>query len=213
MNRRALDPTLYLVTDVDACGARGVTETVKSAVAGGVTAVQLRDLRATTRELLNTACELRELLAGTPVCFIVNDRLEVALAAGADGVHLGQSDLPVEAAREIAGPRFIIGWSVTNVAEARIAASLPPGTIDYIGAGPVFPTPTKADAAPPIGVDGLRAVCALSSLACVAIGGITAARTAELFTTGIAGIAVVAAICAAEDPRAAAAELREQSGR
>ncbi|MGA9078192.1 MAG: thiamine phosphate synthase, partial [Acidimicrobiales bacterium] len=97
------------MADVDSCGERGVTETVKFAVEGGVTAVQLRDHRATTRELFHTARELRELLEGTAVCFIVNDRLDVALAAGADGVHLGQSDLPAEAAREIAGPEFVIG--------------------------------------------------------------------------------------------------------
>jgi thiamine-phosphate pyrophosphorylase len=191
---RVLDPTLYLVADGGACGERGVVATVAAAVAGGVTAVQLRDHRATTRELVDTASELRDLLAGTGVCLLVNDRLDVALAAGADGVHVGQSDLPVEAARAIAG-------------------ALPPGTADYLGVGPIFPTPTKADATPPMGVDGLRAACDLSRLPCVAIGGITADRTGSLFAAGAAGVAVVAAICGATDPRGAAAELRQRCGR
>jgi thiamine-phosphate pyrophosphorylase len=211
--RRVLDPTLYLVADGSACGERGVVATVAAAVAGGVTAVQLRDHRATTRELLATASELRDMLAGTGVCFLVNDRLDVALAAGADGVHVGQSDLPVEDARAIAGPDFIIGWSVTNIAEARTAAALPPGTADYLGVGPIFPTPTKADATPPMGVNGLRAVCDLSLLPCVAIGGITADQAGGLFAAGAAGVAVVAAICSATDPRRAAAELRRRCGR
>jgi thiamine-phosphate pyrophosphorylase len=213
VSRRQLDPTLYLVTDADACGDRGVAATVAEAVAGGVTAVQLRDNRATTRELLDMAFELRDVLAGTEVCLLVNNRLDVALGAGADGVHLGQSDLPVDVARAIAGPELIIGWSVTNIAEARAAAALPSGTADYLGVGPIFATPTKADAARPMGVDQLRTVCELSSVPCVAIGGITAERAAGLFAVGAQGIAVVAAICACRDPRAAAAELRHQCPR
>ena len=96
--------------------------------------------------------------ATSGVGLVVNDRLDVAMAAGADGVHLGQSDLPVEAAREIAGPEFVIGWSVTNFAEAKIAADLPPGTVDYLGVGPIYSTQTKLDAAAPMGVEGLRAI-------------------------------------------------------
>ncbi|MFZ0058479.1 MAG: thiamine phosphate synthase [Acidimicrobiales bacterium] len=210
---RELDLSLYLVADVDVCGERGLVETVRAAVAGGVTTVQLRDHGATTHELLDAALALRDLLATSGVGLVVNDRLDVAMAAGADGVHLGQSDLPVEAAREIAGPEFVIGWSVTNFAEAKIAADLPPGTVDYLGVGPIYSTQTKLDAAAPMGVEGLRAVCAISSVPCVAIGGITADRVAELVGVGAVGIAVVAAICSAADPRAAAAELRNQCGR
>jgi thiamine-phosphate pyrophosphorylase len=210
VTRPGLDLTLYLVTDAEACGTRGVTETVRAAVAGGATAVQLRDHASTTRELVDAACGLRDILAGSGVCFVVNDRLDVALAVGADGVHLGQSDLPAELARAVAGPELIIGWSVTNVSEAQAAARLPAGTVDYLGVGPIFATPTKTDAAPPMGVEALREVCALSPVPCVAIGGITAERVADLTAAGAAGIAVVAAICAAEDPRGAAAELRER---
>jgi thiamine-phosphate pyrophosphorylase len=212
MNRPRLDLTLYLVADGEACRDRGVVDTVRAAVAGGATAVQLRDHRATTRQLYEASLELRGVLEGSGVCFFVDDRLDVALATGADGVHLGQSDLPAEAARRIAGPEFVIGWSVTNFVEAAAAAAFPPGTIDYLGVGPVFPTGTKVDAAPPIGVEALRATCAASALPCVAIGGITADRVSELADTGAAGIAVVAAICSAEDPRAAAAELRRWRG-
>ena len=102
---------------------------------------------------------------------------------------------------------------MTNFAEAKIAADLPPGTVDYLGVGPIYSTQTKLDAAAPMGVEGLRAVCAISSVPCVAIGGITADRVAELVGVGAVGIAVVAAICSAADPRAAAAELRNQCGR
>jgi thiamine-phosphate pyrophosphorylase len=187
-----------------------VTETVRAAVAGGASAVQLRDHRATTRELVDAACGLRDILAGSGVCFVVNDRLDVALAVGADGVHLGQSDLPADLARAVAGPNFIIGWSVTSIAEANAAARFPAGTVDYLGVGPIFATPTKTDATPPMGVEALRRICALSPVPCVAIGGITADRVPDLITAGAAGIAVVAAICAADDPRAAAAELFER---
>ncbi|MHB1974869.1 MAG: thiamine phosphate synthase [Acidimicrobiales bacterium] len=213
MSRAAFDPCLYLVTDAAACGARGVPETVRAAVAGGVTAVQLRDHRATARELTASAIELRDLLAGTGVSLVVDDRLDVALAVGADGVHLGQSDLPVGMAREIAGARLVIGWSVTCLSDAAAAAALAPGTVDYLGVGPVFTTATKPDAAAPIGLDGLRAICAASRVPCVAIGGITVERAREVTGAGVAGIAVAAAICAAREPTAAAAELRRRIGR
>ncbi len=212
MKRRQLDLTLYLVADSDACLDRGLVETVRVAVQGGVSAVQLRDHRATTVQLYEAALELRAVLEGSSVCFLVDDRLDVAMAAGADGVHLGQSDLPAEAARAIAGPEFVIGWSVTNIVEAARAAAFPPGTIDYLGVGPVFPSRTKVDAASPIGIEVLRATCALSAVPCVAIGGITADRASELADTGVSGIAVVSAICSAEDPRKASAELRRWRG-
>ncbi len=208
MRRDAIDWTLHVVTDATACGARGVPAVVREAVAGGASVVQLRDHEATTRELCRAAEALRELLAGAGVPLVVDDRLDVALATGADGVHLGQSDLPVVAAREIAGPDLVIGWSVTDLREAELAWALPEGTVDYLGVGPVYPTRTKSDAAPPLGVVGLAAVCARSSVPCVAIGGITARDAGALAAAGASGMAVVSAICSAEDPRAAACELR-----
>lgn len=212
MSRSDFDPTLCLVTDPGACGARGVLATVRAAVAGGVTAVQLRDHGASTRELFEAATALRDMLAGTGVPLLVDDRLDVALATGADGVHLGQSDLPVEAARSVAGPRLVIGHSVATVGEAQSAVALAPGTVDYLGVGPVFATRTKADAGPPIGIEGLRAICAASTLPCVAIGGVTAAHVREIAAAGAAGIAVVAAICSADEPGEAASELRALLG-
>lgn len=213
MSRTDFDPTLYLVAGADVCAGRSLVEVVKAAVEGGVTAVQLRDHHATDRDLYETALRLREALADTGASLLVDDRLDIAMAAGVDGVHLGQSDLPAEAAREIAGSELIIGVSVTNLVEAAAAAASRPGTIDYLGVGPIFPTLTKPDAAPAIGVEGLHAVCALTTLPCVAIGGIRADRAPELISAGAAGIAVVTAICSATDPRAAASALRDAASR
>ncbi|HEY1486852.1 MAG TPA: thiamine phosphate synthase, partial [Micromonosporaceae bacterium] len=144
-----LDLSLYLVTDTVLCGPRGVVETARAAVAGGASVVQLRDPHATTRELYDLAVELRAAIGTAPL--IVNDRLDIALAAGAHGVHLGQSDLPVRKAREIAGPEFVIGLSISTVAEMVQASRLPAGTVDYLGIGPAFATATKPDAGAALG--------------------------------------------------------------
>ena len=199
-----LDLSLYLVTDTVLCGRRGVAETARAAVAGGATVVQLRDPVATTRELYDLALELR---AATTVPLIVNDRLDVALAAGAAGIHLGQSDLPVRKAREIAGPEFIIGLSISSVAEMARANDLPVGTVDYLGIGPAFATATKPDAGAALGPDLVAELAGMTELPTVAIGGITADNVGQL--SGVDGICVVSAICAAGDPRTAAANLRK----
>ena len=146
MTRDAL--RVYLITDTDLCGPRGVGATTRAAVAGGVTAVQLRDPAATARQLCRAAAELLEVLAGTGVPLLINDRVDVAMAVGAQGVHLGQSDLPPAAARQLAGDGFIIGWSVTEPGQLRALEGLAPGTVDYLGVGPVYATATKPDAAP-----------------------------------------------------------------
>lgn len=198
---------LYLVTDAALCGARGVFETVRQALAGGVTAVQLRDHAATTRELLDTARQLKSLTMDAGVPLIVDDRLDVALAIGADGVHLGQSDLHPVDARRIAGPDLVIGHSVSCIDEVEEAGEWPAGTIDHVGIGPVFATPTKPKAAAPLGIDGMREVLACCAFPAVAIGGIKDIHVAPLRDAGAAGVAVVSAICAAEDPAAAARKL------
>lgn len=197
----------YLVTDRAQCAARGLGATVEAAVQGGATAVQLRDPAATGRELCELAAALVARLAGTGVPLLVDDRLDVALAAGADGVHLGQSDVPAPDARRLAGPGFLIGWSVHDERELDEVRRWPAGTVDYLGIGPVFPTRTKADAKEPLGVDGLRALVATSPLPCVAIGGISLQRAAEVWATGVAGLAVVSAVCSADDPADAARRL------
>jgi len=203
--------TLYLVTDTALCGDRGVVATVEAAVAGGVTAVQLRDPRATTRELYDLAVALRTVLDGTGIPLIVNDRLDVALAAGAAGVHLGQSDLPVRRARELGGD-LIIGLSVSTPDDVARANELPAGTVDYVGIGPVFATPTKPDAGQPLGVEGISALRAATTLSAVAIGGITPDNAAKVVAGGVDGICVVSSICAAADPAAAARALRAVAG-
>ncbi|GAB3299259.1 thiamine phosphate synthase [Parasphingorhabdus pacifica] len=204
-----IDLSLYLVTDTALCAQRGVPETVRAAVAGGVTAVQVRDPHATARELCAVTAGLREMLAGTGVALLVDDRLDVALASGADGVHLGQSDLPVERAREIAGPDAIIGWSVSDASELATTGLLPRGTIDYLGIGPVFATPTKPDAAVATGIDGLRRLVVDADLPAVAVGGIHADNAAGVLGTGVDGLCVVSEICAAPDPEFAARRMRE----
>lgn len=192
-----------LVTERALCGARGLSEVVAAAVRGGVGSVQLRDKTLDARELVALARALKAQLAGLGVPLIVNDRLDVALAAGADGVHLGQRDLPAAEARRL-WPQGLIGLSIENAAQLRAAESQ---AIDYYGASPVFATPTKTDTAPALGLPGLAALRALTSRPLLAIGGITAANAAAVRAAGADGLAVVSALCAAADPEAAAQVL------
>lgn len=196
------DPRLYLVTDPELLGRRDLIEVVRAAVAGGVTLVQLRDKAASGRALTEAARALVE-CAGVPV--VVNDRVDVAHAARA-GVHLGQTDLPVDAARAILGPEAIIGVSVERLVEATAI-----GSADYVAASPVFDTPTKPDAAPPLGLAGLAQLTRLVSVPVVGIGGIHAGNAETVFAAGAAGVAVVSAIMRAPDPERAARALRERS--
>jgi len=207
MSRPALDLSLYLVADTGLCGDRGVVSTVRAAVRGGATAVQVREPLATTRELLALAEAVHAALAGTGVPLLVNDRLDVALAVGAEGVHLGQSDLPVPHARRVAGPDLLIGLSVSTFDQVAQAQAWPPGTVDYLGVGPVYATATKPKAPPALGLARTAALAAAATLPCVAIGGITGGNAVSVWETGVAGLAVVSAVCAVPDPQAAAAEL------
>jgi thiamine-phosphate pyrophosphorylase len=191
-----LDLSVYLVTDRQLCGARGVIETVRQAIAAGATMVQLRDPLAKTRALVEEARALAAILRPAGIPFIVDDRVDVAMAAQADGVHLGQSDMSVADARALIGRQPILGLSITALAD--LAASDLDG-IDYLGVGPVYATATKSDAAPAMGLAGLAAVRAATSLPIVAIGGIDRANAADVIATGADGIAVVSAICAAAD--------------
>ena len=207
--RRPLDLSLYLVAGPDDTRGRPLYEVVLAAVAGGVTTVQLRRKDHAARAFVEEARALVAALRPRGVPLIVNDRLDVALAAGADGVHVGQDDLPVADVRRLVGATMVVGLSVTSVAEAR---ALNPALVDYAGVGPVFATPSKPDAAPPLGPDGTRAVCDVLA-ACaprvpaVAIGGIGPATAWAVLETGVAGLAVISAVCAATDPEAAAATL------
>ncbi|WP_205708539.1 thiamine phosphate synthase [Kineococcus siccus] len=203
--RAPLDLSLYLVTDTALCGTRGVADVVRAGVAGGVTAVQVRAKDAPDRELLALVRSVQEVLRDTGVALLVDDAVDVALLAGADGVHLGQSDLPAAQVRDLVGPDLLLGLSVSSVEEVRAA---PLDALDYLGVGPVWATPTKPRAAAPLGPAGVAAVVAAAALPCVAIGGLHAGTVAALRDTGVAGFCVVSEICAAADPAAAARGLR-----
>lgn len=210
-SRPALDLSLYLVTDTELCrGRQGLLDTVAAAVAGGVTAVQLRDPQAGTRELAALGRALQEVLAEAGVPLIVNDRADVAVAIEAAGVHVGQHDLPPEAARAMVGDSAYVGLSVQTVQHLDAVRALPSGTVDYLGVGPVFPQRTKADAAAPGGLDVLTEIVAKAGLPCVSIGGITVDNAMAARATGVHGIAVVSAICGQDDPGGAARTLRHR---
>jgi thiamine-phosphate pyrophosphorylase len=166
--------------------------------------VQLRDPHSKTHALVEEARALAEIARAARVPFIVNDRVDVALAAGADGVHVGQSDMAPADARRLIGPDRILGLSITS--EEDLARSDLTG-VDYLGVGPIYPSPTKTDAAPAMAIGGLRAIAARTRLPIVAIGGLHAGNAAEAIAAGAAGVAVVSAICVAPDPTAAAREL------
>ncbi|MDQ0729052.1 thiamine phosphate synthase [Microbacterium sp. W4I20] len=208
------DYSLYLVTDPALCGERGVVETVRQAVDGGVRVVQLRDKSASDAETADQLVELSRVIEGRAL-LVVNDRLDAALAARArgarvDGVHLGQGDASVLRAREALGPEAIIGLTANSSAHLAAALALPAGTVDYLGVGVIRPTSTKPDHPPALGIEGFRVFAAESPLPCVAIGGVGIDDTDALRDAGAAGLAVVSALCAAEDPRAVAREFRRR---
>ncbi len=198
-----LDLRLYLVTDPDLTGERSLLDVVDEASAKGVGLVQLRDKGAEARDLLALAEALKALLAPKNVPLVINDRVDVAAAAGV-GCHIGQSDLPPAAAREILGQDAIIGLSLDQVEQTEAAD---PACLDYVAHGPFAATGTKADAGKPVGIEGIERVRALTSLPLVAIGGIDATNAADAINAGADGVAVVSAILAARDPGAAAAVL------
>jgi thiamine-phosphate pyrophosphorylase len=202
--RQAFDPTLYLVTDPELARGRALVDVVAAAARGGVTLVQLRDKHAGGRALLETARSLKAVLDPLGVPLIVNDRVDVAHAAGV-GCHVGQSDLPAAAARTILGPDAILGVSLEEVADLR---AVDPAIVDYVAYGPFAATATKADAGRPVGPDGLTAVAKQTMLPLVAIGGIDTRNVAAAVRAGADGIAVISAIMAANEPEGASRALR-----
>ena len=201
---RRFDPTLYLVTDPELARGRRLSDIVGAAVRGGVTLVQLRDKHAGGRALLESARALKSVLDALGVPLLVNDRVDVAHAAGV-GCHVGQSDLPAAAARAILGPDATLGVSLDDPEQAR---AIDPAQVDYVAHGPFAATATKADAGGAVGAEGLAAARRLTGLPLVAIGGIDARNAAAAVRVGAEGIAVVSAIVAAVDPEAASRELR-----
>jgi thiamine-phosphate pyrophosphorylase len=203
------DLSLYLVTDPEMTARRGLVATVAAAVAGGVTIVQLRDKSGSARALAEAGRALLAHLRPLGVPLLVNDRIDVAHAIGADGVHVGQDDLPAAAARTLLGRNAIIGLSITAAAQLATIDD----SVDYVGLGPLFATGTKSDAAPALGEAEFASIRRRIALPVVAIGGITLDNTVRTRAAGADGIAVVSAICAAVDPCAAARNLRETLAR
>jgi len=201
------DLSLYLVTDRSLSKGRPIEWIVDESVKGGVTMVQLREKQATTREFIELAIHLREKLHLLGIPLIINDRLDIALASGADGLHIGQNDMPYELARRLLGKEKIIGLSVENLEQARHANEL---DVNYIGISPVFSTDTKTDTLKPFGLDGIRHVAAISRHPSVAIGGINETNARQIVAAGAHGIAVVSAIVSADDPMKAAQKLKQK---
>ncbi|WP_255168614.1 thiamine phosphate synthase [Natrononativus amylolyticus] len=203
----------YLVTQASRSEGRSTPEVVRAAIAGGVDAVQLREKGTAARSRYELGCELRELTAAAGVDLLVNDRADLARAIGADGVHLGQSDLPVAAARELLEPDAIVGCSASTVPEARKAEA---DGASYLGVGAVYGTSSKSVAAKKdgVGTDRIAAIADAVSIPVIGIGGITVENAAPVVEAGAAGVAVISELTAADDPKAATAALQEAvSGR
>ncbi|WP_029620426.1 thiamine phosphate synthase [Pseudorhizobium marinum] len=204
---KRFDLSLYLVLDPELCRGIGMVETARMAVAGGVTMVQLRDKTADTSAMIETGRALQSALAGTGVPLIVNDDVEAAIALGAEGVHVGQSDLAATAARRRIPDTMILGVSVET---EELARQVEAGLVDYVGIGPVFATGTKPDHKTPIGFDGLARIVAVAPVPSVAIGGLKQGHAAPVLAAGAHGLAVVSAICGQPDPEAAARSLAQE---
>lgn len=182
------DLSLYLVLDPGLCQDRGIVETARLAVAGGATLVQLRDKDGGTARMIETGRALKSALAGSGAQLIVNDDAEAAITVGADGLHVGQSDLSIAEARARIGPEVILGLSVETPGQA---AQVDPTLVDYVGAGPIFATSTKPGHAPAVGFQGLAAMVAASPAPAVAIGGLKAQHVRQAIAAGAKGVAMV----------------------
>ena len=196
---------LYLVTDESACLGRDIFQVVEEAVKGGVTMVQLREKALGTRAFIDRAKRMKELLDPYNVPLIINDRVDVALASDADGVHVGQSDMPYAMLKTLLPPNKIIGLSAEKKEDVIEAETM---NLTYLAVSPLFATPSKTDHSLPWGMDGLKWVKANSKHPIVVIGGLNATNTKEAIENGADGIAVISAICSAESPFAAAKYLK-----
>jgi len=199
---------LYLVTDRDLARGRSLVDVVQPAIGGGVTAVQIREKDLGASAFLEEAMEIKRALNDSGVPLFINDRADVALAAEADGLHVGQADLPAAAARRLIGPKILLGVSVATEEEARRAVS---DGADYVSVSPVFLTATKPDADRAVGLAGIERIRrAVGSTPVLAIGGIDTTNARSIVEAGSDGVSVVSAIMSANDPRAAAQALRRE---
>jgi thiamine-phosphate pyrophosphorylase len=197
---------LYLVTDRDLCGSKSLEDMIIQSVKGGASYVQLREKDISTRQFVEEAQRIKKLLEPHKIPLIINDRIDVALACGADGVHIGQDDMPYAIARSLMGTEAIIGLSVETWEDVEESQKL---DVDYIGVSPVFATPTKTDTKGAWGLDGLAKIKAFSRHPIVAIGGINESNAKNVVAAGADCLAVVSAICAATDPQAVTSKLNE----
>jgi len=195
---------LYLVTDRGLCGGKNLEEVVAQAVRGGAAYVQLREKEISTRQFVEEAAGIKRILQPHKVPLIINDRVDVALACGAEGVHVGQEDMSYETVRRLMGSKAIIGLSVETWEDVEASQKL---DVDYIGVSPVFATPTKTDTKGAWGVEGLARIKAFSRHPLVAIGGINESNVREVVRAGADCVAVVSAICASDHPETAARRI------
>ena len=206
MKLHSVDYSLYLVTDRGLACGRSTLEIVRAAVHGGATVVQLREKDCSTRDFIERALTIKAFLKDRGVPLMINDRLDVAQAVKADGVHLGQTDMPLKVAKKILGDSMIIGISAESLQDAIEAEK---GGADYLGVSPIYATPTKTDTALPLGLEGLREIRKAVRLPLVGIGGLNRDNAAEVIRNGADGVAVVSAIVAADDPQTAADALKQ----
>ncbi|WP_408072035.1 thiamine phosphate synthase [Butyrivibrio sp. JL13D10] len=203
-NLRREDQKLYLVTNSDGMEEQVFLKKIENAIKGGVTIVQIREKEKTTRQYIELATKVHEITLKHDVPLIVDDRIDVAMAVGAEGVHLGQSDMPIKTARKIVGEKMIIGATCKTVAQAKEAYE---SGADYMGVGAIYPTTTKVKTVL-TSVDTLKEICAAVPIPANAIGGLTKDNLGILTGAPIAGICVVTAIMKADDTKKAAEELR-----
>lgn len=208
MSEVKVDYSLYLVTDRKMLRERDLGQSIELAIQGGVTLVQLREKSVSTREFLELAIRVKEITSRYRIPLIINDRLDIALAVDAEGLHVGQDDLPMLKARELLGPSKIIGVSASTLAEALLAQQQ---GADYLGVGAVFSTSTKTDASE-VSLEQLEIIKKSVTIPVVAIGGINETNLIRVMSTGIDGVSVVSAILAKEDILMAAKQLQELIG-
>jgi thiamine-phosphate pyrophosphorylase len=206
-DKKKVDYSLYLVTDRALCLGRSNLVVIKAAVEGGVTVVQLREKEASTRKFYQEGLKIRAYLKARNIPLIINDRIDIALALNAEGVHLGQEDMPIDVVRKILGPKKIIGASAFTLREAKIAETL---GADYLGLSPIFVTETKPELIQQIGIEGINLLKKAVQIPVVGIGSISESNAYEAVKAGLDGVAVVSAICSREDPRAAAEAIKAE---
>lgn len=202
----AFDLSLYLVTDRSLALGRTIEWVVEEAVKGGVSLVQLREKDCSTKDFYDLSMRMKAILKPYHIPLIINDRLDIALACDAEGLHIGQSDMPYAVARKWLGKDKIIGLSVENIEDVMEANKL---DVDYIGISPVFSTPTKTDTATALGLEGIREIMNISRHPSVGIGGISRANAHEILNAGANGISVVSAIMSADSPQESARQLKQ----